>query len=407
MEEKREEKIVVKKPHWFYYGVTARVVKLISKLVFGLKINNKAVKKLKEPFVVIGNHAGALDIAFTVAAMVPHRLNIVMSREICSWKAIRPFVGKIAAIPFNQISTDIVGLRTIKSALEQNRNIIIYPEGKASHDGTGLHYIPINVAKLLKFLDVTVVLSYNEGAYLTKPRFFKGFRHGKTRVTESILFTREEIRSLSLEEIIERVRKALAFNDNIYQRENNIRFRTKTPAQNLSFILYKCPKCGAEYKMRSTDRLLICDACDNTVEYTEYGELIPKGDSVAYDRVDLWYAFQREAATEEVRKEDFLFTKEVELKLLKNMDESFYTAGEGVLKMDRKELVYEGTKDNAPYRLAIPMKKLHTLITKNEEGIDLVRTDGVYRFLFKDPWGSTKMCLLGEQIFALENNLIQ
>ena len=207
-----------------------------------------------------------------------------------------------------------MGLRTIKSALEQNRNIIIYPEGKASPRRHGASLYPD------KRCQASQVPRCYRRAFVqrrrpppTKPRFFKGFRHGKTRVTESILFTREEIRSLSLEEIIERVRKALAFNDNIYQRENNIRFRTKTPAQNLSFILYKCPKCGAEYKMRSTDRLLICDACDNTVEYTEYGELIPKGDSVAYDRVDLWYAFQREAATEEVRKEDFLFTKEVEL----------------------------------------------------------------------------------------------
>ena len=200
-EDKNIKDIVVRKPNGFLYYTIAYIVKFLSKLLFRLKIDKKEIKGLKGPFVVIANHSSLADIAFTVSALLPHRLNILTSRDLFTWKLFKPFIERVGCISKNQFAIDIMALKTLKAAVEQGRNVALYPEGKASLDGKNLHYIPPSIAKLIKFLDVPVVLSYSQGAYLVKPRYYKGFRYGQVRIKTSVLLTQEQVRKLSNDEI--------------------------------------------------------------------------------------------------------------------------------------------------------------------------------------------------------------
>lgn len=401
--EKNINEIKIRKPNAFFYYLIGYTLKLISKLLFRIKIYNKEVKNLKGPFLVVANHSSVADIAFTVSALLPKRLNIVTARDLFTWKPFKPFINKLGCIPKNQFALDIMSLKMMKAAVEQGRNVCIYPEGKTSLDGKSLHYVPESIAKFIKYLDVPVVLSYTLGSYLTRPRYFKGFRYGKVKVMESILLTREELQKMSNKEIYATLTKALQFNDNIFQQENKIRFRSKRPAMGMDYILYKCPKCGAEYQMTSTERHLICNACGNDVEYTEYGELIPSKDSKAFARIDLWYDFQRKAIDEEIKKDDFYISNAVDFYIEK--DRNYVLTGQGELYIDKENIGYKGNKEGQPFELKTPLKSLHTITTKNQEGIDLVFAEGTYRFLFKNKKGSTKYGLIVEQMYRLNHNL--
>ncbi|MDD4315621.1 MAG: lysophospholipid acyltransferase family protein [Clostridia bacterium] len=402
-EDKNINDIKVRKPNAFLYYLIAFIVKVIAKLVFGIKYKKQGIKGLKGPFLVLGNHASVTDIAFTVGALLPHRLNIITSKDLFTWKAFKPFITRLGCIPKSQFAVDIMSLKTMKAAVEQGRNVAVYPEGKTSLDGKGLHYLSPSIGKLVKYLGVPVVLSYTLGSYLTKPRYFKGFRRGKVLMQESILFTAEEVKTLPVNELYDRIVNAIKFNDNIYQQENNIRFRTKKPAEGLEFILYRCPKCGLDYLMRSTDRRLICDYCGNSVEYNEYGKLIPDAQSKAFDRIDQWYDYQRKCVDEEIRKPDFFISKPVNAYIEENRD--YKLVGEGELYIDKENIGYKGNKDGQPFALSTPLKTLHTVTTKNQEGIDLTYPDGAYRFLFKDQKGATKYGIIVEQMYRMIHNL--
>lgn len=402
-DDKNINEIKIRKPNAFLYYLIAVAVRVLAKLLFRIKYKKDGIKDLKGPFLLLGNHASVTDIAFTVGAILPHRLNILTSKDLFTWKLFKPFITRLGCIPKSQFAIDIMSLKMMKAAVEQGRNVALYPEGKTSLDGKGLHYISPSIGKLVKFLGVPVVLSHASGAYLTKPRYFKGFRYGKVLLEETILLTAEEVKTLSVNEIYQRVTEALKFNDNIYQQENNIRFRSKKPAAGLEYILYRCPKCGLDYIMRSTDRRLICDYCGNSVEYTEYGKLIPDAQSKAFDRIDLWFDWQRKCVDEEIRKPDFFVSKPVEVLIEENRN--YRTAGEGELFIDKELIGFKGTVDLKPFAASIPLKTLHTITTKNEEGIDMILPEGTFRFLFKDHKGSTKYGLIVEQSFRMIHNL--
>ncbi len=400
----KEEK--VRKPSFFWYGIGARIMRLFSYFYWHLRVDNKEIRKVKSPILAIAPHSSTLDIVPTAATLLPKRYNVVMGKDLFTWKQLRPFIKAFGAIPKDQGAIDIACMRTLKAAAEQGRNILLYPEGKTSLDGKQFFYLGPSIGKFIKFLDCNVVVVQTNGAYLTKPRFIKGFRRGRIETKASLLFTREEVKATPVKEIVEKVRKALEFNDNIWQRDNHVRFKSKDPANNLNYILYKCPKCGAEYEMAAENGLVTCSACGNCVRYTEYGELLPQGDSVTFDRLDLWVDYERDSVAEEIKKDDFSLTKEVALYLRNDEKNEYEEKGKGSLTVDKDKITFVGTEEGKEKTLEYSLTEVATIVTKNSEGIDLIIGGKPYRFLFTEHKWSYKYELIVEQLFALKHNLL-
>lgn len=382
--------IKVRKPSFWLYTIPAYITRIFTKFLFRHKIDRSQIKGIKGPVVAISSHASTMDVFVGVHSMLPMRLNIVTGRDLFTWKLLKPFIKAFGAIPKSQNAVDISSMRTMKAAVEQGRNLLIYPEGKTSLDGKNLHYLSPSVAKFLKFLGCDVVMIKANGAYLTKPRYFSGVRRGKIVSKPYVLFTKEQLKTLSNKQIYDKVVEALQFNDHIWQQENNIRFTHKNTAGNLNYILYKCPKCEQEYKMVGEGKFLTCTHCQNKVEYTEYGQLKPIGDSVSKDRIDLWCDYQKQQALKELLQENFRLEHEVDLLIEDKQTASFVPRGEGIFFMDRENIGYVGSMDETKVELIQSVQQFSTIITKNKEGVDLMFDEIIHRFLFKDKKWSAK-----------------
>lgn len=405
---KDEHAIKVRKPSFFLYWLAAVITRPFFALKWRHKIERCGINKLKSPIVAIGNHSSTIDIILSIHALMPKRFNIITGRDLFTWGALKPFIKAFGAIPKSQNAIDLQSMRTMKAAVEQKRNILIFPEGKTSIDGKELSYLAPAIGKFIKFMDCPVIMLHTNGSYLTRPRYIKGFKKGKIVTKAFVLLTQDEVRNWSGKEIYDRINKEIKFNDHVWQKENNIRFKSKEPAQNLNYILYKCPKCGAEYEMKVTDgRFLECGNCGNKVEYTEYGEFKAVGDSVKFDRVDLWYDYQRGMVTEELKSDNFEIAKEVTLKIENAEAAEFEERGEGILKIKDGKIIYNGTLDGKETELLQNIDNMSNIVTKNAEGVDLMFGDIIYRFLFKEHKWSTKYGLIIEQNFALKKGLIK
>ncbi len=399
--------VKVKKPSFWLYTIPAYITRIFTKFYFKHKIDRSEMKKFKEPVVAISAHAGTFDIIVAIHSMMPMRLNVVTGRDLFTWPSLKPFIKAFGAIPKSQNAIDLQSMRTMKAAVDQGRNLLIYPEGKTSLDGKQLNYLSPTIGKFLKFLDCEVVMIKANGSYLTKPRYFHGFRRAKIVSKPYVLITKEELKTMSNKEVYEKVVDALKFNDHAWQQENNIRVKHKNLAANLNYILYKCPRCGSEYEMESDDRFLTCKHCLNKVEYTEYGELKPVGDSISLNRIDLWYDYEREEALKEFLQDGFYMSHEVKLFVEDQSTATFVERGEGIYFIDKEYVGFKGTKDGQYFEIKQPLNQLNTIITKNKEGVDMMMGDEIYRFLFKEHKWSSKYGNIIEMYCAHRNGLLK
>lgn len=115
-----------------YRGIATPVLWLFAKVGYGFKIKNRnAVKKLRKTgFFLYGNHTQGVMDAFTPTLCVfPHKAHIVTSPDAVSIKGIRQLVLMLGGIP---LPTELKGYKPFKKALktriEQNRTVTIYPE---------------------------------------------------------------------------------------------------------------------------------------------------------------------------------------------------------------------------------------------------------------------------------------
>ncbi len=405
VEEKKIAGIKIRKPSFFLYWLPTLIMRIFAYFHWRLRIDNEEIRKLKSPIVAIGPHTSTLDALSVLCGLFPKRFNIVASKDLFTWKQLKPFIERFGAIPFNQLAGDLGGIKRIKAAIEQNRNVLLFPEGRSSLDGKQLYYQSPSTAKLLKFLGATVVLVKSNGCYLTKPRFIKGFRKGRIEVKATVLFTKEEVLTMSVKDLQERIEKNMAFNDNVWQQENGVRFKAKELASNLNYVLYKCPRCGAEYEMRAAGDTLTCDACGNVVKYTAAGHLVAEGDNVSIDRLDKWVDFERDSVFEELKNPDFKLSKEVVAYVRDDATREYVEVGEGELWIDKKEIGYNGVLSGAFSEKKASLSNIITIITKNDEGIDFTFDGTPYRFMFKEKKYSMKYCLTVEAIYAINHNL--
>ena len=399
---KKKGKDVIRKPSFFLYNVLGSIVKLFAFFYWGVRVDRKEIKGLKGPVLAIANHASTIDAVPVLSALLPKRFNLVAAKDLFTWKELKPFIKAFGAIPMTQNGMDLASVRQIKNATDNGRSVLIFPEGKTSLDGRQLYMNP-SIAKLAKFLGVPVVSVHVNGAYCTKPRYIKGFRRGRMEAKATLLYTQEELKTAKPAEIFAKIKESLAYNDNEWQIGNKIRFHAKNMTSNLNYVLYKCVRCGAEYRMKAEKDLLTCEACNNVVRLSKYGELLPVGDATTLSRIDVWVDYEKESIKEELASDDFRYEHDVTAFVRDDDKHDYVEIGEGYLFLTKTHIGYVGTKEGAEWRADLSLRGMHTLVTKNAEGIDLNFGDKTYRFLFKEHKYSAKYGFAVETIFDAEH----
>ncbi len=315
------------------------------------------------PIVMIANHASRVDYQFTAPACYPKRLNFVVGyneffRFPTSW-----LLPKMQVIPKKNFTPDAHAMRQILRVIRQGGNICFMPEGMNSITGMSQPVVP-GSGKLLKKLGVPVYYSKISGGYMTITKHCQDTRKGRIEVVVDRMFTAEELKKLSCEEIEDTMNHLLAHDDYIWNQTAQVRYDGKGQmAKKLDTLLYLCPKCGARYEMDCEGNRMRCRRCGNTVELDEYYRLRPVGDSVCPALVTDWTILEREKAAEEVRKPGFRHSGHVRLGVLPEKkplmgDATALIRGEGELTLDAGGLHFEGTLEDKPFTFNIPSAQL-------------------------------------------------
>ncbi len=392
---------------------------------------SQAFRKQKKSgaMLIVSNHVSALDFAYFTTPFWGKRVSFVVAENMMySTPFLATVIQGYHTITKKQFFADYTCVKNIKRYLDAGISVIICPEGKVSADGkTGP--IASSIAKLVKWLGYPVASCVICGGGITRPKWASNMRHARVECNMDMLFSAEDTKALTQQQIAQQINEALSHNEHLWQIKNGVKCRGRRLAEGLEKLLYKCPSCGEEFVIATKGSKISCGKCGFEAEYTNRGLIVPKepvGEHAT--RIDLWYDWEKEAVQSETRDSDFTLEKPVYLFIENEKRNGYRFITAGQLKLTRDVLSFQSsltrrsTKADSTYHigamdfavendstntepveaefmeLSFPIKNFITIANIPGDSLDLYDQNHTYRMMFSEEKASTKFVLAIEEI---------
>ena len=261
-----------KKPNTIIYSFGRLCAKIYTKFVLNLKVEKNETKNAKGAYVLLANHEASIDF-MSLLATLKGKVIYVVSNAYYQTNPIKWLLDACKIIPKQQFYTSVANMKRMKAAIDHNLPLAFYPAGLMTGNGISTP-IPDATGKSLKWFGCDVYAAVTKGSYLSKPKWSKIGRKGKVTLNIIKLFSAEEVKSLDETVLLNRVKEVLDYDSYENQKKALIPFKNGNNIEGLENVLYKCPKCGKEFCMESTQfDTLTCRHCKNQVKANKYGLL--------------------------------------------------------------------------------------------------------------------------------------
>ena len=357
------------------------------------------IKKKDMPYLVFANHSDAIDPAYIIKTMRRY-VRFVMSDHVMRMGIIGKIYNFIdAPIVFErEKGTDIL-YKDIVDNIRAGVNVAMYPEGAMTSTGeTG--FISKRNAALVKECDCTFVTYRGKGGYLKKPRWAKNGRKGPISGEVVNVYSREQIRNMSEDEIFQHILEDLYFNIYDEQRIRPVEYITEDPAEHAEIILYGCPECKSVGKLRTKGDKIFCP-CGFEATVDNYG--FWHNDDMPFDNIVDWDNFQKnllkDIAEEKRNTDASLFSDDNQLITtvagaeIKTLSEN----GEIHLFGDRFDIT---TEDGT---VSVPINEISSVKTSSKMNLLVVSEKGYYEIKSPYPRSATKYIVAIRYLQGKEN----
>lgn len=360
---------------WLYYFIVV-VFAIAFKLFFGVRIRrDPALRRIKGPLIVLGNHQCYLDPPIAGLAIYYRRLNSLASQNFFRKPVFRWVFNKVASIPKVQFRTDLQATKDMIRVIQGGGCLLIYPEGQRSLDGAQQN-IDEAIAKLVKKMRCPVAVVHQQGGYLTWPRWSKsGVRFGRIDVKSSLLFSEADLAELNLTEIQQRIEAALAFNDYDWQTKRHKPYHSRKPALGLHNLCHQCPACERILAMESTSHDLTCRFCGNQAHMDRYGMLNPVGEAKILPDPYRWHQWQLQEMKKMLAQPEFLLEFPATAELLHH-DGTVASADSGIVRLQPAQITFSGNELN----LVLSLQHKIGISIKYGRSFEISQADQSYRF---------------------------
>lgn len=370
------------------------------------------INKCKGPAFLIFNHLSRLDHCFAMTAAWPRRLNILAGYVEFFRSHLYWVFKKNQILPKKNMTVDVQGMKNIIKIINKGGTIAFAPEGLSSNYGTNQPIIP-GTGHLLKYFKIPVYFLELHGAYLLNHKTSLDERYGKVTAEMKLLFTPEQLESMSEEEIEDKINTVFRHDEYEWQKERHIKWENKgTLLNRYEDFCFKCPKCGAMFELEGVGDNLVCNHCGNGATMDDYYEFHPYNkDCVIPESMSKWVAWERQEIIKDIRNDPkYFYEEEVEIgtipdyELIKNQDTSL-KCGKGKLRIDHDGVHFVGTKFGEPFSFDLNYKQIYTIITEKDSSYFNFFVKGKYYDFFPLEHHSTGyIMLLIEEMHRLHVN---
>ena len=332
----------------------------------------KAVKKIKGPYLVLASHASFMDFAQMVCGIMPRTSGWVMSVE--EFRRGDWLMYGIGGMPKRKFTHDIVTAKHVMRYIKTLKHTCtIYPEARFSLAGIN-ERLDDALGKLCKHLKVPVVLFKANGNFLNSPQWCKRpYRKIRQEAEITLLASAEEVQNLTADELQARIEKG-------FERD--------------------------EYKWNSEHTKLWCDACGATWEMDTLSRLHGVNTEKGFSHVPDWYRWEREEVRKEVQAGTYHFEDDVRVEDYYSTKKGFVTVGDAHMVHDENGFTFTGTDLNGqPISIHKPVSSMYSVHIEYDflnrgDAIDIATEETSYFMFLKTAKNYlTKMHFAQEELY--------
>lgn len=385
IDEKFDMKAPPKKQAWYLKPV-AWALSIPDLISHRSKIKRINVESLKPPYLLLCTHAAFLDFKVATKAIFPHGATYVV--------AIDGFIGRekimrdVGCIATRKFINDVQLVKNLVYSINVlKQNVIVYPEARYSICGTTA-ILPPSLGKLAKLLNVPVAVLNTHGHFINSSVWNLKNKRVPVEAEFTQIVDKDEIKTLSYEQINERIEKAFYYDDFAWQKEKGILIKDKNRAKGLEKVLYKCPHCNAEHVIYSDGTKLICPNCKKEYEFCEDGSIKALNGETEFPHIPDWYEWERACVKEEILRGEYKTEDDVDVDSLPN-SKGFINMGNGHFVHDKNGLKVtfnENGKDKVFTKNIEDNYSCHIEFEYNNKGdcVSFSEKEDTYYFFFKN-----------------------
>lgn len=369
------------------------------------KIDKKGMKGVDAPYILLCNHNAFYDFMVATVATFPHQAYYIV--------AVDGFIGRewlmrgVGCIGKRKFTNDISLIRHLKAVLDRGKIVAFYPEARYSLCGTNA-VLPESLGKMVKIFKQPVATLITHGHHIDAP-FWKGVnpksRMLKTTSEMKVILSKEDIERMTVDEINAKINEEFVYDDFQWQKDNKVKVKNKKRAEGLEHVLYKCPECGAEYRMSTKGSVITCGHCCHEWEMDIYGELHSLTGETKFPHIPDWFEWERECVKKEIDEGGYSLDVPCKIKSLPNA-KGFINVGDGQIRHDEKGFHLASEWHGTKWVLDIPTSALYSVHIEYNykvEHRDCIDLSTLQDTFFVYPKGTdfsvTKVAIATEELF--------
>ncbi|MGI5977608.1 MAG: lysophospholipid acyltransferase family protein [Candidatus Limivicinus sp.] len=220
------------------------------------------------PCIIISNHVTGWDPLLLAMSFPKNKIYFISSEHIFRWGLIsKIIINLMAPIPRKKASlgtdTVIMSLRHLKAG----HTIGLFAEGNSSWNGLSEDVFPAT-GKFVRSSRATLVTYRIEGGYLSAPRWGRGVRRGKIYEHPVNIYTPEQLRNMTADEITRHINQDIYENAWGRQKTEHTKYKGRNPARYIERVLFMCPKCRKIDTLKGAGNMVRC-SCGYETKYSE------------------------------------------------------------------------------------------------------------------------------------------
>lgn len=373
-------------PNRFVFATAKLISKILCKFYYNVKVVRNELKGKSGRCVIIANHESVIDVlpAYTV---VPPKTHFVVSKAMMQSMQIAPLMEMCGAIGKNQFQTSALDMRRMKSVLDHDEPLMLYPAGLMTESGTSTP-IPSATAKVLKWFKADIYVARVNGTYLTNPKWAKVKRRGEITIELYKLASCDEFAALSDEDAAKLVDEHLSFDAYRHNEEKKVYYKNGDNVEGLEHVLYKCPICEKEFCISAVGKnKLVCRSCGYTVKSDNYGILsLLGGGDPKFKYPSDWHAYIEESVYDFVKTHpNFIYEMNAEIHTINEKKHRYEKIGYGKVSFDFEKFELNGMFNGKPITEVIPTSAFPILPFRPGVYFEIQHGEKIYRVIPDNP----------------------
>jgi excinuclease UvrABC ATPase subunit len=218
------------------------------------------------------------------------------------------------------------------------------------------------------------------------PKWSKKLRPGRTTMEISLLFSKEELTKLSIEEIRTRTNEVLLFDAYRDQEENRIRYAGCADIRGLENVLYVCPDCGKEFTTVVEGKSgITCTACGFRQEMDELGFFHNAVAEKEVRYVSDWSRMIYRDMKKQLEADNGMqLEAEAIFRMVDSEKHKLVDVGSGTITVKRGSIILEGMIRGEEQRIEVSIVGIPALPFSPGKHLEVQHGEEIYRCVFKN-----------------------